>query len=306
MKAILIPAFMLPAKATRATVDHVFMAKKTVSILGCGWLGLPLGALLAEQGYRVKGSTTTPRKVGLLQENGIEPYLLTLDRWVHGKQVGDFFQSDVLFLNVSPGWDRPSTEAYGRDVISSLFPELRYGAIDHVLFASSTSVYEPRDGWIREVDAGRPRPWSLAGRALLDAERLLMTNPHFDTTILRFGELYGYDRKPGHTLIGAQRIEDGDAPVNLVHRDDALGVALHVVKKDVRGEVFNVCADEHPTRKVLYTRMAQSLGLDIPVFTKGNAASHRYISNEKLKTHLGYRFKYPNLFVEGGEASGLV
>lgn len=30
----------------------------TVSILGCGWLGLPLAEQLLAEGYSVKGSTT--------------------------------------------------------------------------------------------------------------------------------------------------------------------------------------------------------------------------------------------------------
>lgn len=29
---------------------------KTISILGCGWLGLPLGQHLVQQGYHIKGS----------------------------------------------------------------------------------------------------------------------------------------------------------------------------------------------------------------------------------------------------------
>ena len=79
------------------------MESKTISILGCGWLGLPLAHHLAQQGYAVKGSTTTPMKLVLLRAEGIEPYLLELDPTVHGDQVEDFFKSDILFLNIPPG-----------------------------------------------------------------------------------------------------------------------------------------------------------------------------------------------------------
>ena len=42
-----------------------------VSILGCGWLGLPLAKALIGEGYTVKGSTTTPAKLNLLKEEGV-------------------------------------------------------------------------------------------------------------------------------------------------------------------------------------------------------------------------------------------
>ena len=35
---------------------------KNISILGCGWLGKPLVIKLIEEGFTVKGSTTTTRK----------------------------------------------------------------------------------------------------------------------------------------------------------------------------------------------------------------------------------------------------
>ena len=35
---------------------------KNVSVLGCGWLGMPLAISLLDEGYSVKGSTTTEKK----------------------------------------------------------------------------------------------------------------------------------------------------------------------------------------------------------------------------------------------------
>jgi 3-hydroxyisobutyrate dehydrogenase-like beta-hydroxyacid dehydrogenase len=47
-----------------------------ISILGCGWLGFPLGKYLVEKGHFVKGSTTSESKIALLSKVGIEPFLL--------------------------------------------------------------------------------------------------------------------------------------------------------------------------------------------------------------------------------------
>ncbi len=274
------------------------MAQRTISILGCGWLGLPLGRRLARQGYRVKGSTTTPEKLPLLVAEGIEPYLIQLDPAFHGNQVGDFFQADVLFLNLPPGRRRPDVEAYFGEQIRAVVKELHYSPIGFVVFASSTSVYAEMNGVVVEIDAGKPRPWSLSGRALLDAEGLLREDTHFDVTVLRLAGLYGYNRHPGRFLAGRRALAGGDAPVNLVHRDDCLAVVEQIIEQDVRGEVFNVCADEHPTRRDLYTAAAARLGLDPPTFADEAGASFKIVSNDRLKERLGYEFLYPDPLAE--------
>lgn len=51
---------------------------KPISILGCGWLGLPLAKSLLEKGFSVKGSTTSIKKIALLEKFGIHPHIVTL------------------------------------------------------------------------------------------------------------------------------------------------------------------------------------------------------------------------------------
>ena len=41
-----------------------------ISILGCGWLGLPLAKALIENGFSVKGSTTSTDKLTALENAG--------------------------------------------------------------------------------------------------------------------------------------------------------------------------------------------------------------------------------------------
>ena len=49
-----------------------------VSILGCGWLGIPLAKALLKKGLLVKGSTTTVEKISLLKSFGVEPHLISI------------------------------------------------------------------------------------------------------------------------------------------------------------------------------------------------------------------------------------
>lgn len=272
------------------------MALPTVSILGCGWLGLPLGRQLAEDGYPVKGSTTTSDKLSVLRAADIEPYHITLSPHLTGDRTDAFFATDVLFLNIPPPRGRDDLHAYHLRQIESVIDAA--GAVDWVIFASSTGVYPQERGTVTEEDAPSPddsdahaslRP---SGAALLDAERLLQSAAAFDTTVVRFAGLYGGDRDPGRFLAGRERVPGGDAPVNLIHRDDCLGIVRAILEQDVRGEIFNACADEHPIRRVLYTRAARRLGVEPPTFESGG--TNKMVSNARVKRVLGYRMQHPD------------
>ena len=51
---------------------------KNVSILGCGWFGKPLAVSLLNDGFLVKGSTTSEIKIQELETLGIESYLIDI------------------------------------------------------------------------------------------------------------------------------------------------------------------------------------------------------------------------------------
>lgn len=273
------------------------MALPTISILGCGWLGLPLGRRLVDDGYAVKGSTTTPDKLPVLRAAHIEPYPLTLSPRLAGERVDDFFAADVLFLNVPPPRGRDDLHAYHLRQIKSVRDAAAVGSVDWVIFASSTGVYPQTSGTVTEEDVpladeapdGQRRP---SGAAVLEAERLLQSASAFDTTVIRFAGLYGGDRDPGRFLAGRKRVSGGDAPVNLIHRDDCLGIVQAILEQDVRGEVFNACADKHPIRRVLYAQAAKRLGVEPPTFESGG--TNKTVSNAKVKRVLDYQMHHPD------------
>jgi len=49
-----------------------------ISILGCGWLGLPLAKALLSNGFSVKGSITSTSKQSNLEMQGVLPFLMAL------------------------------------------------------------------------------------------------------------------------------------------------------------------------------------------------------------------------------------
>lgn len=276
------------------------MTNTDVSILGCGWLGRALGQHLVEHDVRVRGSTTTPEKVEALQRDGIEPYLLTLDPGLSGDDVTSFFASPVLMLNVPPPRGRDDIRSWHLRQIDAVRSAAAEGAVRWVLFASSTSVYPNVEQRVREADVPPGEPDALSGprrstgRVLLEAEARLMDDPAFDTTIVRFGGLYGDDRHPGRFLAGRSDVGRPEAPVNLIHQDDCVSLLRTLIEQDCRDDVYNACADAHPTRREVYTRSAKVLGLEPPSFDDTDATMGKIVDNQKVKDQCGYQFRHPD------------
>ncbi len=242
-------------------------------------MGLPLGAALAVKGHEVRGSKTSPERLGDLKDAGIEPHLAKLEPEFVGNKA--WLETDVLVLTLPP--ER-------RDDIETHYPAQIQNALEvanaeHVIFTSSTSVYPNLNRVVTEEDAKDPDKRS--GRAVLAAEEVLQGHPN--ATILRLAGLYGYGRQPGRRLAG-EEVTGGDASVNLVHRDDVVSVLVKVIEENIRG-VFNVCADTHPSRKEVYTAQAERLGFEPPRFVEPHKVDYKEVSSEKLKG-LGYAFQH--------------
>jgi nucleoside-diphosphate-sugar epimerase len=276
------------------------MIDADVSILGCGWMGRPLATALVDRDVSVRGSTTTPEKVEALRQEGIDPYLLTLEPDLSGERISTFFASEILVLNVPPPRGADDVRERHRRQIDAVRTAAAEGAVEWVLFASSTGVYPNVERTVTEADQPPGQPDALpgrrrsTGRAVLHAEARLMNDDAFATTVVRFGGLYGDDRHPGRFLAGRTGVGRPQAPVNLIHREDCVAVLRTLLEQQVHGEVFNACADAHPPRRAVYTRAAEVLGLDPPTFDDTDSTTGKTIDNRKLKTTCGYQFRHPD------------
>lgn len=262
-----------------------------VSVLGCGWLGLPLAAELVKRGYSVKGSVRSNLKFPALIKAGIQPYVLELLPEISGSNTAGFFSCDTLIVNFPPE-RRPDIEQFLAAQLEALLTEVIENKIGHVLFISSTSVYPDVNRIVMEDD--RLQPEKGSGKALVLAEAMLLERSEFTTTVVRFGGLVGPDRLPGRFLAGKKNIPNGDAPVNMIHQQDCIEIICQIIKQQVWGEVFNAAADEHPLRKDYYSAAALQAGLDLPEFAIETETSFKVISSEKLKSRLGYSFMHPD------------
>lgn len=263
-----------------------------ISICGCGWLGLPLGKYLVEKGFSVKGSTTRKEKFNALREAGIQPFHISIDPELSGDDPAVFLQSDVLVINVPPK-RRPDIVHYHQQQMASLRDAVKASPVRHVVFISSTSVYASLNRGVKEEDAGNPD--SASGKALLGVERMLLEEPSFRTTVLRFCGLMGYDRSPVKFLGRMASLNNANQPVNLIHRDDCIGIIFGVIRQGVWGEVFNACSPGHPLRKEYYAKAAALSGNELPPLADEQSdAPFKIIDSSKLERVLGYRFRVPD------------
>lgn len=260
------------------------MVMKTISILGCGWLGLPLGKHLANNGYLVKGTTTSAAKMPLLQEAGIEPHLLRFIPQPDG-ELAPLLATDVLIICIPPRAGQFG-DAFHPQQIQAIAKSLPSSAVS-IIYVSSTSVYPENNQEITENEG------VIHNAPLITAESILKS-VDIPLTILRCGGLMGYDRIPGKYFIG-KPVTTGNIPVNFVHRDDVIGIIEQVIKQNCWGETFNVVTPQHPVRRDIYLKNAEQFGWQAPTFVESTEQiPFKIINADKLIKKLGYRFQYPN------------
>ncbi|WPP52297.1 SDR family oxidoreductase [Catalinimonas niigatensis] len=265
---------------------------QSISILGCGWLGLPLAVHLIGQGYPVKGSTTSPNKLPLLSKQGINSYLISLNPKINEDYQQEFFNSHTLILNIPPSRRQPDVEQFYPAQIQEVLKAAGNTALKNIIFVSSTSVYPSLNREVKEEDAGGEL--SASGKALLKVEQMLLDQQRFQVSILRFCGLYDKERNPGRFLAGRKLDSSGKDVVNLIHLDDCIGIISMLLKKPAWGEIYNACSDVHPEKESFYALATQNLGLEAPEFSDSAESSYKSVDSTKLKQYLEYRFLHPD------------
>lgn len=264
-----------------------------ISILGCGWLGLPLAKALLENEFSVKGSTTSIEKLSVLENLGIHPYLILLAEEKTTGNIEDFLaNSKILIIDIPPKLRGDAKENFVSKIKNTI-PFIENSSIEKVLFISSTSVYGDNNSLVTEETELNSDTES--GKQLVQVEQLLQSNPNFQTTVIRFGGLIGEDRHPIYFLAGRKNLENANAPINLIHQEDCIGIIQKIIELDCWNETFNAAAPFHPSRQEYYTKKASEFNLDLPEFDSENRIFGKTISSDKVGNVLKYTFAKPTL-----------
>lgn len=263
-----------------------------VSILGCGWLGLPLAKKLIEQGQVVRGSTTRAEKLSELRQAGIEPLWLQLSPEPKGIGWDYLLDTEVLVVNIPPRLAHTGA-AFHPAQIEHLANLLKNSSVQRVIYVSSTSVYADDNRTAAEDDVTTPE--QSAAPSLVEAERIIQEVGK-TWLVLRCGGLMGYERIPAKYVSGKKNLTTGHLPVNYLHRDDAIGIieTFLSLSNEAWNQTYNLVSPQHPSRREIYLASCEPFGYIPPTFEDDISAPYKLISSERLQTTLSYSFLYPN------------
>ncbi len=281
----------------------VYVSFMRVLIVGCGYVGVPLGVELVKLGHEVFGLRRSPAAESELKTAGIQHL------------IGDVTQPETLaklpcdfdwVVNcVAAGGNAENYRAVYLQGTRNLIAWLAPNPPKKFVYTSSTSVYGQNDG-SQVKESSLTEPTAETSKILVETEKVLFdaaARENFPAVILRVAGIYGPDR--GHWfkqfMRDAAHIEgDGSRCLNMIHRDDLVGCIIAALKNGRAGEIYNAVDDEPVSQLNFFQWLAQAVdkplppsALENPGENRRRGATNKRVSNRKLKMELGHQFKYP-------------
>jgi nucleoside-diphosphate-sugar epimerase len=276
-----------------------------VLIVGCGYVGLPLGVELVRLGHEVSGLRRSVSAEGELKAAGIKPLIADITKPDELTRLPRDFDWVVNCVSSTGGGADDYRQVYLQGT-RNLIGWLADTPLQKFVYTSSTSIYGQTDGsQVKETSPTEPA--AETAKVLLETEKLLLaavTERKFPAVILRVAGIYGPDR--GHWfkqfLKNEARIEgDGSRFLNMIHRDDLIGCIIAALKSGRMGEIYNAVDDEPVSQTNFFHWLAATVGKyppssvpENPVENRKRGVTNKRVLNRRLKMELGCQFKYPN------------
>ncbi|MEI6783316.1 MAG: SDR family oxidoreductase [Verrucomicrobiota bacterium] len=275
-----------------------------VLIIGCGYVGMSLGAELVKQGHDVFGLRRGAGGEAGFKSAGINPLTADITKAEQLARLPGAYEWVVNCVSASGGGAEEYREVYLHGT-RNLIEWLGAAPPKKFVYTSSTSVYGQNDGsLVKENSATEPAVET--GQILVETERVLLEAARerkFPAVILRLAGIYGPDRGYWFKqyLKNEARIEGNGARIlNMIHRDDAAGAIIAALQSGRPGEVYNAVDDEPVSQLSFFQWLSGPLGKDLPPSVPEDAeairkrgVTNKRVSNRRLKMELGYQFKYP-------------
>ena len=273
-------------------------------IVGCGYVGIALGAELVRLGHEVYGLRRDASAAEQLTAAGLRPLLADITKPETLEPLPRKF--DWVVLCVAAGGDADNYRRIYLEGTCRLLEWLRVSPPEKFLYTSSTSVYGQTDA--SQVKESSPTdPSTETSKVLVETEKVLLEafqRDKFPAVILRVAGIYGPDR--GHWfkqfLKNEARMDgDGSRFLNMIHRDDVAGCVIATLKRGRPGEIYNAVDDEPVRQRTFFEWLGATLGKYPPPPNPQNpdedrkrGLTNKRVSNRKIKMELGYQFKHPN------------
>lgn len=258
----------------------------TISIIGLGWLGLPLAQHLKTLGWNIRGTKQTSEGVQQMHHLGLDCSLFDLSSCHIPAEIST---SAKLIINIPPS---TSADHYVNGIKRLVSLGILQN-LEHVIFVSSTSVFPNTQGIFDEESPTEIT--SPTTQKLIEVEQWLLTlDIHCD--ILRLGGLIGKNRHPIHYLAGKSNLSGANQPVNLVHLNDCIRAIQLLLETPQKQRIYHLCSPLHPTRAEYYGEIAKQFQLTPPHFLPDNQPMKRIIAANKICQQLGFDYQYADIF----------
>lgn len=261
--------------------------KKQASILGCGWLGLPLAKHLIKEGWKVKGSTTSASKLAVLNSEEIIAFLIQLQEDKLIGEIQEFLKdSELLLINIPPGLRKnPNSNFVSK--LDKVVDAVSKSDIKKIIYVSSTGVFQDHESIPTFTEHYQFTSTEIEASQLVQAEHLLQNLKHIQTTIVRFSGLVGKDRHPVKFLSGKTGLKNPKAPVNLIHLENCIQLISKIIQKEKFGHIFHGNEDTKLSKEVYYTQKAKEFDLKAPQFEDKLPSKGKHISMDWTTKELG-------------------
>jgi nucleoside-diphosphate-sugar epimerase len=293
---------------------------------GTGVLGRRLVPQLVAGRHQVTATTTSPAKLGSLEQLGADAVVMDgLDAVSVGEVVAKA-QPDAIvhqMTAISPAHaGKPSFRHMDRWFAST--NRLRIEGTDHLLaaaeatgvshfFAQSYASWNGirEGGWVKAEEDPLDLLAGTAAREVMEAighvEDVVLGA---DGTVLRYGSFYGPGATDDQVELVRKRqfpvVGGGTGHVSWVHLDDAASATVLAVEQRAKG-VFNIVDDEPAPASEWLPYLAECAGAKPPMrvpkwlarMLAGDVAvtmmtEGRGFSNAKAKRELGWKLRYPS------------
>ncbi len=276
-----------------------------VLIVGCGYVGLPLGAELVRRGHEVSGLRRSALAEAELKTAGITPLHADITRpETFARLPRDF--DWVVNCSASGGGGAEDYRKVYLDGNRNLLAWLADSAVKKFVYTSSTSVYAQNDGSV-VTETSLVAPEADTAKVLVETEKLLLeavAERKFPAVILRVAGIYGPGRGYAFKqfLRGEARIEgDGSRVLNMIHRDDLIGIIITALQRGAAGQIYNAADNEPVSQRKFYDWLAAELKQPLPSQVASDAevwrkrgVTNKRVSSAKLRAELKYEFQFPD------------
>ena len=263
-----------------------------IAIIGCGWLGLPLGLSLQQSGHRIVATSRSEAGCARVNSLGLTCLQFELGTSLTNSKFAAIFNSNLLILNIPVGRKTATSEVFSANM-DALLRQVVDSKIQQVIFISTSSVYGDQNGVVSEKSPTSPN--TRSAQINLEVERLVQDYFAPQCCILRLAGLVGKDRHPVNYLAGKSALTAPKMRVNLVHQEDVIQSIRCIIENRVWGDTLVLSATEHPTRQEYYTWAAERLNLAPPVFNEEQEpAVGKLIDPTRSLNLLGMTLNYPS------------